>query len=184
MNIGLTQRILYHNQRAYDCTDQGWYSLLSNHRLIYIPNDLKQGFSKLAESLDALIITGGDDLALRRATELKIASYMLKQFKPILGVCHGAFLLTDILGGRLEKDKSHQDVEHDVYYYGESHRVNSHHSNVIAEPYSDARVLATDDDGNCEAFIDNNVSGIVWHPERMEKPWLPSEIANTFQIYT
>jgi gamma-glutamyl-gamma-aminobutyrate hydrolase PuuD len=41
-----------------------------------------------------------------------------------------------------------------------------------------ATVLATDPDGNCEAWIDGKMAGIVWHPERMYSPFVPAEIMN------
>jgi hypothetical protein len=30
--------------------------------------------------------------------------------------------------------------------------------------------------GYVEAFIDGILAGVVWHPERMDTPWLPDEI--------
>ena len=77
MKIGLTQRVLYHKGRAYDSIEHSWYSYLKNHTLTFIPNRLDQDFEQLAESIDALIITGGDDSVLRRTTELKVASAMM-----------------------------------------------------------------------------------------------------------
>jgi hypothetical protein len=37
-------------------------------------------------------------------------------------------------------------------------------------------MLANDVDGNCESWIDGKMAGIVWHPERMDTPWIPDEI--------
>lgn len=176
MKIGLTQRVLYHRGRAYDSIEHGWYSYLQNHTLTYIPNQLEQDFEQLADTLDAVIITGGDDSALRRATELKLAGAMLKRNKPIIGVCHGAFLLTDVLGGTVEEVSGHMDMEHDVEYFGELVSVNSYHNLAITKPHKRATILCVDGLGNCEAWIDDNIAGVVWHPERMTTPWLPDEI--------
>jgi hypothetical protein len=41
-------------------------------------------------------------------------------------------------------------------------------------------VLAYDDQGNCESWIDGKIAGIVWHPERMSQPWIPEEIEQLF----
>jgi gamma-glutamyl-gamma-aminobutyrate hydrolase PuuD len=102
---------------------------------------------------------------------------MMKQQKPIIGVCHGAFLLTDILGGTVEKKDGHRDgVEHSVRYNNQEFVVNSYHGLYIKTPHASATVLATDYDGDCEAWIDNNLAGVVWHPERMDNPWMPEEI--------
>lgn len=176
MNIGLSQRVLYHKGRAYDSLEHGWYQFLNGHTLHPLPNRLDQEFEQLAFNLDCLIITGGDDSSIRRATEFKIASAMMKQSKPILGVCHGAFLLTDSLGGEVIQCEGHMDTNHVVAYRGENIMVNSHHGQTINKLHSSATCLATDELGACEAWIDNNMAGIVWHPERMEIPFLPEEI--------
>lgn len=176
MIIGLSQRVLLHKNRAYDALEQGWYSYLRDHTLISIPNRLDQDFEELANSLDAYIITGGDDSTLRRNVELKLASHMLEKQKPILGICHGCFLLTDILGGHVGEVLGHTDTLHSVNYFGDQYTVNSYHSLGISMLHKSGTVLVTDSDGNCEAWIDGNIAGIVWHPERMEHPWIPDEI--------
>jgi len=176
MNIGLTQRVLVHNQQAYDSIDQAWYRYLKGHTLSFIPNRTDQDFEQLADTLDCLIITGGDDSPLRRVTELKIATEMMKQQKPILGVCHGSFLLQDVLGGTINSIDNHHNTEHLIYYNNLEFIVNSYHTLSIKLPYG--KSLAIDTEGNTEAWIDGNIAGVVWHPERMNTPWLPIEIDN------
>ena len=177
MRIGLSQRVLLHKNRAYDSLDQGWYQYLDGHTLSVIPNTPNLlDFGAIAKELDAFIITGGDDSTIRRVTETKLATNMMARRKPIIGVCHGAFLLTELLGGRVGEVEGHQDVEHVVNYFGELKTVNSHHSLSIIDPHPKATTLVTDLYGNCESFIDNNIAGIVWHPERMKEPWIPEEI--------
>ena len=183
MRIGLSQRVLLHKNRAYDSLDQGWYQYLDNHTLSVIPNTPNLlDYNAIAKELDAFIITGGDDSTVRRVTEIKLASNMLARRKPIIGVCHGAFLLTELLGGRVGEVEGHQDVEHVVNYFGELKTVNSHHSLSIIDPHPRATTLVTDLHGNCEAFIDNNIAGIVWHPERMQDPWIPEEIEQLLSL--
>lgn len=182
MNIGLSQRVLYHKGRAYDSLEHGWYHFLKDHTLYFIPNRLDQDFEQLAFDLDCLIITGGDDSSIRRATEFKIASAMMKELKPILGVCHGAFMLTDVLGGEVIQCEGHMDTNHNVFYKGEKIMVNSHHGQTINKLHSSATCLATDELGACEAWIDKNMAGIVWHPERMEIPFLPEEIKTIMRL--
>jgi GMP synthase-like glutamine amidotransferase len=176
LKIGLTQRILYHKGRAYDSIEHGWYSYLDEHMLSFIRNDVVQDFDDLADSLDCLIITGGDDSTLRRVVETKIASRMLQRNKPIIGICHGAFLLTDLMGGVVSDVVTHMDTSHDVLYFGERKIVNSYHNLCISTPPEKSIVLATDDEGYCESWIDGKIAAVVWHPERMEIPWLPDEI--------
>jgi gamma-glutamyl-gamma-aminobutyrate hydrolase PuuD len=176
LKIGLTQRILTHNGQAYDSTQHGWYSYLRGHTLVPIPNRTDQDFETLAVDLDAVIITGGDDSALRRTVELKLAGQMALRKKPVVGICHGCFLLVDVLGGEVVDIDNHHNIEHLINYFGDTIQVNSYHSLSIKQLHKSGTVLATDNDGNIEAWIDGNIAGIVWHPERMKEPWLPDEI--------
>jgi GMP synthase-like glutamine amidotransferase len=176
MKIGLSQRILYHRNRAYDSLDQSWYAYLEDHMLTFIPNNLKQDFQKLADSIDLLIITGGDDSVLRRTVETKLSAEMLKQSKPIIGVCHGSFLLIDLLGGSVVPVDRHSDTVHNIWYRGSAQEVNSYHNQTISRIHTSGKILALDDDGNVESWIDGKIAGVTWHPERMIKPWLPEEI--------
>ncbi len=176
MNIGLSQRVLLHKNRAYDALEHGWYSYLKAHTLFPIANRPGQDFNQLADTLDAFIITGGDDSTVRRLTEMRLATHMIARGKPVLGICHGAFLLTEILGGEIAEISNHTDCEHEINYFGDLITVNSHHSLAIKIPQKSATILANDDHGNCEAWIDGQTAGIVWHPERMDVPWIPDEI--------
>jgi gamma-glutamyl-gamma-aminobutyrate hydrolase PuuD len=177
MRIALSQRILHFRKHTYDALGQDWYNYLKTHTITVVPNRLDQNFAALADSIDVFVITGGDDRPLRRATELKLATEVMKQGKPIIGICHGAFLLTDILGGQVEVKDGHRDgVEHAVIYDGTEYKVNSFHGLSIRQLHQQAHILATDPDGDCEAWIDGKIAGVVWHPERMNNPWLPPEI--------
>lgn len=162
--------------------EHGWYSYLDGHTLYFVHNFQDQDFAGLAENIDAFVITGGDDSALRRTVELRLATEMMKQQKPVVGVCHGCFLLQDILGGNIVTVDGHMDVDHTVNYFGKQITVNSHHSMAIDTAHKDATILATDQDGHCEAWIDRNLAGVVWHPERMTESWLPSEIRLLLKI--
>jgi len=182
LKIGLSQRVFYHRGRAYDAIEHGWYSYLANHTLVPIPNRLDQEFQQLAQELDAFIITGGDDSAIRRTTELKLATIMLAEHKPVVGICHGCFLLVDILGGSVIDIDGHMDEDHQIMYFGQEQCVNSYHTLAIDKLHQSAKILATDNRGHIEAWIDGNLAGIVWHPERMLKPWIPSEIQNLLKV--
>jgi len=179
LKIGLTQRILNFRGRAYDSIEHGWYSYLKEHTLVFVPNRLDQDFESVAQEVDCLIITGGDDRLIRRTTELQLATAVIKQQKPILGVCHGAFLLTDVFGGIVGRKDGHRDgIEHVVRYCEQDYVVNSFHGLAIESAPPTAQVLARDPDGTCESWIDGLVAAVVWHPERMANPWLPTEIQN------
>jgi gamma-glutamyl-gamma-aminobutyrate hydrolase PuuD len=151
---------------------------LKGHTLVPIANRTDQDFEVLATELDAVIITGGDDSALRRTVELKLAGQMALRKKPVVGICHGCFLLTDVLGGTVVDVVGHHNTSHNINYFGDVIAVNSYHTLAIAELHRSGTVLATDEKGYCEAWIDGQTAGVVWHPERMKAPWLPDEIKN------
>lgn len=176
MKIGLTQRVLLHKKQAYDALEHGWYSYFKDHTLFPIANRPKQNVDQLADDLDILIITGGDDSTLRRITEIRLGVAMMKRSKPVIGICHGAFLLTDILGGKINEVEGHLDIDHEVNYFGDIKTVNSYHTLSIKNTHKNATILVNDADGNCESWIDGKLAGIVWHPERMSMPWIPEEI--------
>jgi gamma-glutamyl-gamma-aminobutyrate hydrolase PuuD len=182
LRVGLSQRILYHKNRAYDAVDHGWYRYLRRHELVFVANDPYQDFHKLADDLDVLVITGGDDSAARRLTEIRLSTLIMQSLKPVIGICHGAFLLTDLLGGQVSACSGHMDTDHEIDYMGIKKTVNSFHSQNISRLHSTGQCLAVDHEGHCEAWADKNIFGIVWHPERMPVAWIPPEISNILQI--
>lgn len=182
MKVGLTQRVLYHKNRAYDSIEHAWYRFLDGHKLFFIPNTLDQDFVELTEIVDCVIITGGDDSTVRRATELKLASAMMMSYKPVLGIRHGAFLLTDVLGGKVLPVDGHADSIHEIDYHGRRIEVNSFHNQTIVQTHRTATTLASDDEGNTESWIDGLMAGIVWHPERMAAPFIPAEIQQIMKL--
>lgn len=182
MRIAISQRIMYNKGRAYDAIEHGWYSLLAGHNLFFVPNTLSQDFDLVAENSDSFIITGGDDSDLRRTVELRLATKMMQLNKPVVGICHGAFLLAEMLGAEITEIENHVGMDHPIFYHNEVLEVNSYHSLGIKSMPNKVDVICKDYLGNIEAFIDGNLAGIVWHPERMENPWIPPEIAYMLKI--
>jgi anthranilate/para-aminobenzoate synthase component II len=172
--IGLTQRVLYHKNRAYDSIEHSWYECLKEHTLFFIPNLENYDVDHL--NLDALIITGGDEHPIRNAIEKKLITKFINEHKPILGICHGAFLLTQILNGEIQRIDQHMDTEHEIEYKNSKYIVNSFHTYCITQSPPRSKILAIDNDKYCEAWIKDKVSAIVWHPERMSLPFIPHEI--------
>ena len=89
---------------------------------------------------------------------------------------------SDLLGGAVGKIENHTDTEHTVWYFGEERSVNSFHTMYIECPHKTATTLVVDSQGNTEAWIDNNIAGVVWHPERMSTPWIPDEIEDLLKV--
>ena len=178
MIVGLSQRVIYHNGQAYDSTDQAWYHYFKDQEIIPIPNRIDQDFKQLANKIDALVLTGGNDPNIRRITETRMATEMLLLNKPVVGICHGAFLLTTLNGGAVGIIEDHHGVSHRVYTNGEEHVVNSYHTMCINKAPENAIVLTTDYAGYCESWIEGKMAAVVWHPERMKNPYLPKEVQN------
>jgi gamma-glutamyl-gamma-aminobutyrate hydrolase PuuD len=173
MRIGLTQRVLLHRDRAYDSLEHSWYEYLQGHTLIPIPNRLPISIP----DIDLLIITGGDDHPVRNQIELELVNNMLSCNLPVIGICHGCQLLTQRLGGSVAPVADHEDCYHEVCYQDQPHLVNSYHKLRIERLPPGATVLARDSDGYPEAWIQGQIAGVMWHPERMTQPWIPKEIS-------
>ena len=172
MRIGLTQRVLFHRDRAYDSLEHSWYEFLQGHTLVSIPNRLPISIP----DIDVLIVTGGDDHPVRNQVEHELVDVMTARNVPVIGICHGCQFLTQKLGGTVMPVHDHQDSYHEVFYQDESHLVNSYHALRIAKLPPGATVLANDPDGNIEAWIHGRTAALMWHPERMKNPWIPNEI--------
>jgi len=172
MIIGLTQRVLFHKERAYDSLEHGWYSCLQGHKLVAIPNRIDADIDA-----DLLIITGGNNHPVRDMLGERLIKQFILASKPIIGVCHGAFLLTKIFGGKVSEIDGHMDSEHLV---NSIQLVNSYHTLQIEEHPTQSTVLATDEQGCCESWIYKNIGAVVWHPERMNEPYWPKQIEDLF----
>jgi gamma-glutamyl-gamma-aminobutyrate hydrolase PuuD len=107
---------------------------------------------------------------------MELVDSMLSRDLPVIGVCHGCQLLTQQLGGFVVPVDNHQDSYHEVFYQDQPHLVNSYHKLRIERSPPGATVLASDPDGHPEAWIQGQIAGIMWHPERMAQPWIPREI--------
>lgn len=176
MRVGLTQRVFERNGQSYDATDQDWYRYFSNDVIIPIRNQPTQNLLSLANYIDLLVITGGNAPRERIETELELVRIMMDKGKPVLGVCHGAFLLTELFGGSVAPCDHHHSTVHKVNMDNTIVEVNSFHNIQITQPPLIATVLATDESGFCESWIHGSVGAVVWHPERMNDSILPTAI--------
>jgi putative glutamine amidotransferase len=169
------------NNFLFDCLERSWYELLYKHTLIPVAN-----IGVIDESIDfdCLILTGGPDSIARHVTEDKLFYHALKLNKPIIGVCHGAFTVNDLTGGKNGRIEDHTDTSHLVNMDGGTHTVNSFHSQFLETLGPDMVVTATDLDGNAEAFehATTPLYGIVWHPERMKFPILPKKVKELLEV--
>ena len=159
--------VFYSLERAY-------YNLFESHTLIPVPNTVIVP----DYDYDCLVLTGGPDSLARNNTENKLFNHALEKAVPIIGICHGAFAINDIVGGINGSIEGHVDQDIEIHMEGKNHIVKCFHSQSIESLAVDYEALAHDLDGNIEAFKHKvlPIYGIVWHPERMEVPVLPSEV--------
>lgn len=178
MKILISQREFVHPPMnfVYDGLERSWYSFLSQHQLIPVPNLIK---IDTTVEFDCLILSGGNDSVNRHYTENALFRHAVEQGKPIIGVCHGAFAVNDLTGGVNGHVDGHIRTTHNVTIDDQVHVVNSYHSQSIESIGPGMIVTARDDDGNIEAFQHETLPyyGIVWHPERMSRPVLTPDVA-------
>jgi putative glutamine amidotransferase len=161
---------------VYDGLERGWYSFLSKHQLIPVPNLIK---IDTTIDFDCLILSGGNDSVNRHYTEDALFKHAIESNKPIVGICHGAFAVNDLTGGINGLIDGHHSSTHNVTIGDQTYLVNSFHSQTIKHTSDDMIVTAVDDKGNIEAFQHETlpIYGIVWHPERMSRAVLTPDVA-------
>ena len=174
MKIALTQREFNIRGWQYDCTSQDWYTFLAQHTLSFVPNVSKFDYT----GIDCLLIPGGEHTINRDRVEKNAIDLFLKQDKPIIGVCHGSFVLNKYFGGTIGSVEGHRGTNHKIKLEGEEPLVASWHSASIEQLADCLEPIAWDMDGNVEGFKHKtkNIWGLVWHPERMTNPVLPADL--------
>ena len=173
MRIAITQRQTEINGFTYDCLEPLWYTFFSPHEIIPVPN-----LTGLDIQVDMLVFSGGDNSKARSLAEVVCWSSAMKLDIPVLGICHGAFLLNYLHDGINKEVTGHRNIGHTIDMEDKTHTVNSYHDVGIYELGEGLESIATAKDGSCEAFKhqDKKIWGLVWHPERMETPVLPQEL--------
>jgi GMP synthase-like glutamine amidotransferase len=169
------------NNFLFDCLERSWYSFLGNHHLI--PHANTRTVDETID-FDCLVLSGGSDSVARNVTENLLFVHAIKRKKPILGICHGAFVVNELSGGKNQIDwnivPTHENSEHEVTMDGKKVLVNSYHGQTITQLGPQMVPLAMHEpDQTIEAFKHQAlpIYGIVWHPERMEVPVIPEEVA-------
>jgi putative glutamine amidotransferase len=183
MKILMSQRDLRipPNNFLFDALERSWYELLHKHQLIPVANI---GVIDETIDFDCLVLTGGPDSIARHVTEDKLFYHALKQQKPIVGICHGAFTINDLTGGKNGYIDDHTDTSHLINMEGGVYTVNSYHSQFIETLGPGMIITAKDIDGNTEAFQHESspIYGVVWHPERMKFPVVPRAVKDLLEI--
>lgn len=185
MNIAITQRVLTHNGVEYDALDSSFYRLFKHHTLHPVPNLVDLNFLLTVATNDMLVISGGDANSIRMHNEIALLMRAIMNNKPVIGICHGALLLTQFLGGEVLDIPGHRNTTHNITYTTDNteYTVNSFHGSTITSAPKGAKILAIDSENNIECWIKDNIAAILWHPERhtnYSKTFLPTEVSDLY----
>ena len=176
MKIAISQQDIAVPSRAWpgDALERAWHIFLRKHQLIPVPNT-----GNLPDWLDcdAVILSGGPFSVYRTLTEVALIRHALDKNIPLIGICHGAFVVNEFLGGVNDSIDGHNGTVHDIEMEGHIHEVNSYHGMNIARLAPELEVLASCAE-TTEAFAHPTkpIWGVVWHPERQIQPVLPKRL--------
>jgi putative glutamine amidotransferase len=131
--------------------------------------------------------------AVRDRSDLLLARAALASGKPVLAICRGEQLMNVVLGGTLYQDLPtqvegvlpHRDTTHMIgvekgsvlydLFGSDSLLVNTFHHQAVKDVAPGSRVTAYSPDGIVEAYENDNVLAVQFHPERMfqaDPSWL------------
>ena len=160
--------------KSFDALERNYYAFLGDHEIIPVPNIIKVP----DYDYDCLLLTGGPDSPARHKTENLLFAHGFKKQVPIIGICHGAFVINDLCGGKHGRVQGHIDCDVEITMYDKKHKVKCYHQQCIKALGKNMTAIAHDNKGNIEAFKHDKhpIYGVVWHPERMKNPVLPDEI--------
>lgn len=178
MRVLISTRTIYSDGGfLFDAVERGFYTMFKGHEIIPLLNHKDQNFNNIGVDNDLLVLSGGDDHPKRLVTEIEMIKQFRIQRKPILGICHGAFLLTQLWGGECVDVDGHRRTNHDIKYKTDTgwatRTVNSYHGSAITSAPPESEIIAVDNDKYIEAWKYGNVLAVMWHPERDKDHWLP-----------
>ena len=183
-NIVVTQG-LYKNKKniLYTKLDLDWYNYANKLKFNLIPLGYKTELAFLKKiKIHGIIFSGGNSLnkfekkkenLLRDEFEIKLFNYFKKKNIPILGVCRGMQLISDLNNIKLFKTKNHVTKGHIIKLDNNKiMNVNSYHTFLIKENSKNFKTFAQNKkDNSVEAMKHkkNKILCIMFHPERTSK---------------
>ena len=180
--IVITQRLI-ENQEYYEMREVlslDWGKFFATQEIFqgFLPLPLSYGidFTKYADKLCAVILSGGNDLScyndtmpsmMRDRYEIGIIEYCIQNRLPLLGICRGAQIIAHFFNSTIESCIGHVG-QHAIYQGDETFIANSFHNYMITQIPSNLIVLATAKDTSIESFKHKTLQiyAIMWHIER------------------
>lgn len=179
--VAISQRVdeVKDYKEIRDALDERWSKLFwqIDAMLIPMPN-LPEGIRSILERLspEAIVLSGGNNpvgyggtAPQRDNVDEILIKYAVQHSVPLLGVCRGMQSVALYFGSLLKKIEGHVATKHEVF--GEVNRiVNSYHSYTVDRLGEGLKVVAQTKKGEIEAIQhhDYQISGIMWHPERVD----------------
>ncbi len=161
-----------------DGLDTQWHELFKRLDAGFVPlPNQPQTVAVILERLcpDFIVLSGGNNpvkyggnVPGRDAVDDLLIEFAVKRKVPLLGVCRGMQSIGLFFGGTLKAVEGHVATRHIVT--GVINReVNSYHGYALDNIKDDLEVLARDETGVIEAVCHKShlISGIMWHPERV-----------------
>ena len=183
-NILITQGLyLDERKNLYSKLDYTWYQYAKKLRFNLIPISFEAKLNTLEiRKIDGIIFSGGNNLntiqkkkenLLRDIFEKKLFSYFSKKKIPILGVCRGMQLISQIHKIKIDKSKNHVTKGHDIILMNDKRiNVNSYHNYIIKDVPDNFNLIAkhmTDNSIEIISCKKKNFLCLMFHPERVSK---------------
>jgi gamma-glutamyl-gamma-aminobutyrate hydrolase PuuD len=182
--VAVTQRVAVvaeHGERR-DCLDQAWPRFLAACDLLplALPNVLDVALELCADrDLVGLVLTGGNDLTAlggdapeRDAVEHALLDLAERRGLPVIGVCRGMQLIQHRHAIPLRRVDGHVTAHQRITVRGQPADVNAYHCFGAFETRAPLETWAVASDGVIKAVQHQSlpVTGIMWHPERLQPP--------------
>jgi putative glutamine amidotransferase len=182
--VAVTQRVSIVPEYAErrDCLDQAWPRFLAACGLLALPvPNIAEVALALCDTADicGLVLTGGNDLAAlggeapeRDAVENALLDFTERRALPVIGVCRGMQVIQQRCGIPLRRVEGHVTSRQVIRVDGEPTEVNSYHRFAAFESRAPLTTWAVAQDGAIKAVQHASlpVTGIMWHPERRDRP--------------
>lgn len=184
-NFLITPTVKYSKKRGYIFfLEKNWFNYSKKLKInLLIYNFTEQPFDFIKKNkIKGVILSGGNDLSslikkkenhFRDKKEIELINFCIKNKVPILAVCRGFQVITNLFGSKISKCEKHVKKNHRInilpnnYILQKSLDVNSYHNYNIKKLVKNFDILGKHSDNSIEiAIYKKNVLCFMFHPER------------------